>query len=62
MKIKKTFGVISFKVAQRIEQVVGNNSELIFVSTKNELIVLELIDSKNNGTKDSVQVKQSLKI
>jgi hypothetical protein len=37
--------------------VTGNNSNYIFVATKNNLVVLEIMDSKNNGTKDSLQHK-----
>lgn len=59
-KVKKVFGMITYTlttVAERIELVTGNNSNLIFVKTKNNLVVLEIIDSKNNGTKDSLQLK-----
>ena len=44
-------------VDERIELVTGNNSNYIFIKTKNNLVVLEIIDSKNNGTKDSLQLK-----
>lgn len=64
-KQKKTFGVIPFSlttVNERIEQVTGNNSSYIFVKTQNNLIVLEIIDSKSNGTKDGIQLKYSKSI
>lgn len=59
-KIKKVFGVISYtlkNVNERIEQVTGNGSNYIFVRTKNNLVVLEIMDSKNNGTMDGIQLK-----
>jgi hypothetical protein len=56
-KVKKVFGMITYTlttVSERIEQVTGNNSSYIFIKTKNNLIALEIMDSKNNGTKDSL--------
>jgi hypothetical protein len=59
-KIKRVFGIITFtlnNINERIEQVTGNNSNYIFVRTKNNLVVLEIMDSKNSGTMDGIQLK-----
>lgn len=60
-KVKKIFGMISYTLASQepIEQVTGNGSNLIFVKCKNSLTVLEIMDSKLNGTKDSLQLRFS---
>lgn len=60
-KVKKIFGMISYTLASHepIEQVSGNGSNLIFVRCKNSLTVLEIMDSKLNGTKDSLQLRFS---
>jgi hypothetical protein len=60
-KVKKIFGMISYTLASHepIEQVTGNGSNLIFVKCKNSLTVLEIMDSKLNGTKDSLQLRFS---
>ena len=60
MKVKKVFGMVPFTlttVNEKIEVVTGNNSNLIFIGTRNHLLVLEIMDSKGNGTKDSLQLR-----
>lgn len=59
-KVKKIFGMITYTlttVNEKIEFVTGNNRNYIFVKTKNNLLVLEIMDSKNNGTIDGLQLK-----
>lgn len=60
-KMKKIFGMVSYTLASHepIEQVSGNGSNLIFVKCRNSLTVLEIIDSKNNGNMDSLQLRFS---
>jgi hypothetical protein len=60
-KVKKIFGMISYTLGSNepIEHVTGNGSNLIFVKCKNSLTVLEIMDSKYNGTKDSLQLRFS---
>lgn len=59
MKVKKAFGMLAHTlttVNEKIELVTGNYSNFIFVATKNNLVVLEVID-KGNGTKEAITHK-----
>jgi hypothetical protein len=47
MKLKKLFGMTTHSIKEKIEFVTGNNSNLIIVGTRNNMIILEI--SKNEA-------------
>ncbi len=41
-------------IYEKIELVTGNDSNLIFATTKNHLVVMKYVDGRSNGVKDDI--------